>query len=207
MSHYDEVLAEARSKASVTAKEYIPKLFDILVNEENKTAEDARQIIEHDLIEYWAKSTVRKFLPHEAKDEIKAEAGKKGAEKKKIMLLADGNRATSILAENKEEDEEIIKKDVPVKESEDFYEEYKKDTQFEPIPEVQTIQNKTSDVQSLIENNIITEENIFQWIGKRDDKIKCFYFGSCGTGFIKANILKNLENSGIKVFRRLYFEV
>jgi hypothetical protein len=203
MSHYDEVLEEARSKASVTAKEYIPKLFDILVNEENKTAEDARGIIEHDLIEYWAKSTVRKFLPHEAKDEIKTEAGKKGAEKKKIMLLADGTRAASILAENKEEE---INENVPVKDSEDFYEEYKKDT-FQPIPETQTLTKKTSDVQSLIDNKILNEENIFEWLNKREDKIKCFYFGSCGTGFIKANILKNLENSGIKSFKRLYFEV
>jgi hypothetical protein len=53
----------------------------------------------------------------------------------------------------------------------------------------------------------LQEEEVFTWLGKRDNKITCFYYGSCSTGFIKANILKNLENSGIKVFKRLYFEV
>jgi hypothetical protein len=99
MSHYDEVLKEARAKASGSAKEYIPKLFHILVDEEGRKPEEARAIIEHDLISYWAKTTVSKYLPQEAKDEIKAKAGKEGAEKKKIMLLADGSRADKILAE------------------------------------------------------------------------------------------------------------
>lgn len=67
MSHYDEVLEEARSKATSNAKEYIPKLYDILVHEEHKTAEDARKIIEHDLLEYWSKATVTKYLPQETK--------------------------------------------------------------------------------------------------------------------------------------------
>jgi hypothetical protein len=99
MSHYDELLEEARSKTTATAKEYIPKLYHILVDEEHKTPEDARKIIEHDLLSYWAKATVTKYLPQDVKDEIKQEAGKKGAEKKKIMLLADGSRADKILAE------------------------------------------------------------------------------------------------------------
>ena len=64
-----------------------------------------------------------------------------------------------------------------------------------------------SDPKGLIEKAVLNEETVFDWLGKRDDKIKCFYFGSAGTGFIKANILKNLENSGVKVFKRLYFEV
>lgn len=205
MSHYDELLAEARKKASGTAKEYIPRLYHILVDEENKTPEDARGIIEHDLIEYWAKSTVRKFLPQETKDEIKQEAGKKGAEKKKIMLLTDGSSARMEF-QQKPEEEELIKKDVPVKDSEDFYEEYKKDTALE-ISETQTIQNKTSDVQSLIENKILKEENIFEWLAKRHDNQKYFYYDSYGTGLIKSRVIAQLENAGIKTFKRLYFEV
>jgi hypothetical protein len=91
MSHYDEVLTEARSKASNSAKEYIPKLYNILVDEENKTQEDARKIIEHDLIEYWSKATVRKFLPQEAKDEQKAIAGSIGGNQKAMVLQKIGN--------------------------------------------------------------------------------------------------------------------
>ena len=108
MTHYDEVLKEARTKAAGTAEIYIPRLFHILVNEEGRKVEEARAIIEHDLISYWAKTTIRKNLPDAAKDEIKQETGKKGAEKKKILVLADGNRADEN-SSRKEEKPEVQK--------------------------------------------------------------------------------------------------
>jgi len=93
MSHYDEVLKEARAKATGSAKEYIPKLFHILVDEEKRSPDEARAIIEHDLISYWAKATVTKFLPIEAKDESKVKAGKEGA-KATNLVLAGGQTQT-----------------------------------------------------------------------------------------------------------------
>lgn len=119
MSHYDDVLKEARAKATGSAKEYIPRLYNILVDEEHKTPEDARRIIEHDLLEYWSKATVTKFLPHETKDEIKQEAGKKGAEKKKILLLADGSRAGNIPAEPEKQEVQRAREVIPDLELED----------------------------------------------------------------------------------------
>ena len=86
MSHYDEVLQEARAKATGSAAIYIPRLFKILVDEDKHTPEEARAIIEHDLISYWARTTIRKNLPDEAKDEIKAKAGKEGAKATNLVL-------------------------------------------------------------------------------------------------------------------------
>ena len=93
MSHYTEVLEEARNQATSSAKEYIPKLYHILVDEEHKTAEDARGIIEHDLLDYWSKATVGKYLPQETKDEEKVKAGVKGA-KATNLVLAGGQSVT-----------------------------------------------------------------------------------------------------------------
>src|SRR5580765_6424352 len=94
MSHYDEVLEEARNQATSTAKVYIPKLYRILVDEEHKTAEDARKIIEHDLLEYWSKATVAKHLPQETKDEEKVKAGK-AAKQATTLVLAGGETVTT----------------------------------------------------------------------------------------------------------------
>jgi hypothetical protein len=88
-------LKEARSKASSTAKEYVPKLYHILVDEEHKTAEDARDIVQRDLLEYWAKETVRKFIPQEVKDEQKVIAGKAGKKAQMETLLLTGGRKDS----------------------------------------------------------------------------------------------------------------
>jgi hypothetical protein len=94
MSHYTEVLEEARNNATSTAKKFIPELYHILVDEEHKTAEDARGIIEHDLLEYWSRATVSKFLPQETKDEEKVKAGKQGA-KTTNLVLAGGQTVTT----------------------------------------------------------------------------------------------------------------
>ena len=213
MSHYDEVLAEARDKASGSAREYIPKLYDILVNEEHKTAEDARKIIEHDLIEYWSRATVVKFLPHEAKDEIKQEAGKKGAEKKKIMLLTDGSSAGKDSSRNILKDPEPNKPDPTTEDNstnedeEPSQEELAEINQSLDIPETQTIQNKKSEVQQLLDNGILDEESIFTWLRRREDKMRYFWYDAYGIEGFKNRELAQLKNSGVKVFRRLYFEV
>lgn len=212
MSHYDEVLKEARAKASGSAKEYIPRLYHILVDEENKTAEDARAIIEHDLIEYWAKTTVRKYLPQEAKDEIKQEAGKKGAEKKKIMLLADGSRADNILAETqtvtKEADDTIpADKEDPVKIENEFLKE--------KVTELEDALRKTDQFKPAtafeVEKDMKAEPHIknmgFEFLREAADGIHSFYYDAYGIDLFKNRELSQLKNSGVKVFRRLYFEV
>jgi hypothetical protein len=70
--------------------------------------EDCRDKIEHDCVDQWSRATIRKYLPPEAKDLKKRQAGKMGGEEKKknAMLLlvqqntAEGEGARTILAEN-----------------------------------------------------------------------------------------------------------
>jgi hypothetical protein len=100
MTNYDDLLAEAKSTASGTAKHYIPKLYDILTKEEGKTPEDAREIIENDLKLYWSKATIRKFLPAESKDTQRVEAGSQtGKTKKEIIELTNKGSARTVPAE------------------------------------------------------------------------------------------------------------
>ena len=72
MTKYDELLKEAKAKAeafALTAREYIPKMYDALRNEDsNLTPEDARDRIQKDCIGIWSKRTILDALPDEAKD-------------------------------------------------------------------------------------------------------------------------------------------
>ena len=85
LSHYDEVLQEARQKGELIANKYIFELYTILRDEEHLEPEDCRAKIEQDCVNLWSKATVRKFLPEEAKNPKKSKAGKLGAEQKKKL--------------------------------------------------------------------------------------------------------------------------
>jgi hypothetical protein len=82
LTHYEDVLAELREKGSRLANEYIVELYNILRYEENLPPEDCRAMIEHDCVDLWSKATIRKYLPPEAKDPKKQNAGKIGGENK-----------------------------------------------------------------------------------------------------------------------------
>jgi hypothetical protein len=85
LSHYDEVLEEARQKGELIANKYIFELYAILRDEEHLPPEDCRAKIEQDCIDLWSKATIRKFLPDEAKNLKKSKAGRLGAEQKKKL--------------------------------------------------------------------------------------------------------------------------
>ena len=75
-----DLLKEISNKSSnfsrSTAKEYIPKMYRALRNENpNLTPEDSRDRIEKDCISIWSKRTILDALPDEAKDLEKQKAG------------------------------------------------------------------------------------------------------------------------------------
>jgi len=134
---------------------------------------------------------------------------------------------------NDDPDEEIEKMipKLPVKDSEQFYKEQgdlkekgvfsPEDTEEEPTPlelaeiKIKQLEEALKKVQHFQPANKLEqrdehgtdESKVFDWLAKRDDKTKCFFFDSYGFELFKSRILKNLDNSGIKVFKRLYFEV
>jgi hypothetical protein len=80
MSEYDSILEKAREVAEQfksTAKEFIPKMYKALRNENpNISAEDARDRIEKDCVGIWSKRTILEALPDEAKNQGKQKAGR-----------------------------------------------------------------------------------------------------------------------------------
>lgn len=86
--NYDRALATTKREASSIADKRIPELYWILREEERKSPEDARAIIERDLIDTWSRATIDKHMPTEAKDEQKIKAGKIGRKKQMDSVRA-----------------------------------------------------------------------------------------------------------------------
>ena len=96
MSHYEEVLYEARKKGETVANKYIFELYTILREEEHLPPEDCRAKIEQDCMDLWSKATIIKFLPNEAKNPKKSKAGKVGAEQKKKLKEEENSKSKSV---------------------------------------------------------------------------------------------------------------
>lgn len=226
MSNYDILLAEAKSTITGTAKHYIPKLYDILTKEENKPPEEARNIIEHDLALYWTKAIIARHLPQEAKDKNKVKAGKAAAEVTNL-ILAEGQSVTteSDDLENVRPDSndwEEPSKDVPVKDSTEFYKEQKEDNPLEVENQFLKEENEqlkdalhkteqfkpATDLQGKVETfPPLHDDEVFEYLSKRHDGTHKFWFPNYGRELFKNRIISQLENSGVKTFKRLYFEV
>jgi hypothetical protein len=80
LPNYDELLEQARQRADAfrsTAKEFIPKMYKALRDEDPNTSPgDTRDRIEKDCIEIWSKRTIIEALPDEAKDPKKQKASR-----------------------------------------------------------------------------------------------------------------------------------
>ena len=85
------------------AYEYIPKMCTALRKEDRHLSnEDIRDRVTKDCLEAGlAKSTIIHNIPQEFKNPDKIEAGKKGAEKKKIIVSKTTTGAATTEAENK----------------------------------------------------------------------------------------------------------
>jgi hypothetical protein len=80
LSEYDDILEKAREAAEQfrsTAKEFIPKMYKALRNENhNISPEDARDRIEKDCVGIWSRRTILDALPDEAKNQEKQKSGR-----------------------------------------------------------------------------------------------------------------------------------
>jgi hypothetical protein len=89
---YDDLLEEVRSRAAAyisTAKIYIPKMYEALMNESKDISpEDARDRIEKDCFGIWAKRTILDALPDEAKNRKKQESGRLGQKKRNFAAVS-----------------------------------------------------------------------------------------------------------------------
>ena len=220
MSNYDILLAEAKSTVTGTAKHYIPKLYEILTQEEHKPPEEARSIIEHDLALYWTKAIISRHLPPEAKDKDKVKAGKIGAEVTNLVL-AEGQTVTTesddlenvrpnsndietpkerdqiSLVDEPEEPTPLELANIRIAQLEDAL---KKMEQFKPAT---SIPIKGDNITHVYPEG----EDFFTTMAKKADGIHSFYYDTYGIDLFKNRELSQLKNSGVKVFKRLYFEV
>jgi len=100
VAKYDDLLEEVRSKAAAyisTAKIYIPKMYNALMNESKDISpEDARDRIEKDCFGIWAKRTILDALPDEAKNQEKQKSGRLGQKKRNFAAVSAAPEAGAV---------------------------------------------------------------------------------------------------------------
>jgi len=229
MTTYSEILSELR--ASVTnAKDYIPRLCYAAREEDPTLNEEViRDRVKTDCIALGLSGDyVRDCIPKEFKDKIKSKAGKKGKEKQeeqKIELLADGtpNPAQTKRAENNPEQpnkqdlktlESQKEKPNPPEDPKDTEIQFLKDENSflkEKVSELEEALKKTQQFKPANALEGEGKENFkgvgFEFLREMADGVYSFYYDAYGIDLFKNRELPQLKNSGVKVFRRLYFEV
>jgi len=96
MTTYEELLTEVRTEFDafnmMTAKKYVPKLWEALKNENsNLSREDLRDRLERDCLEFWSERRILEALPDEAKDPKKQKFGRL-SQKKRISAAETAAR-------------------------------------------------------------------------------------------------------------------
>jgi hypothetical protein len=104
MTTYGEYLSQLKA-SSRAAYDYIPRMCTALRKEDpHLSNEDIRDRVTKDCLEAGlAKSTIIHNIPEEFKNPDKIEAGKRGAEKRKIIVSKTTRGAAATEAENKPE--------------------------------------------------------------------------------------------------------
>jgi len=131
-------------------------------------------------------------------------------EETEIAVTTDGSQTTEL--------EDQIKQDVPIKDSEQFYKEENEDPKDleisflkEKVSELEDALKKTQQFKpaNVIELEEVPEDKtlIYEYLRNKADGIHTFFYDAYGIDLFKNRELAQLKNSGVKVFRRLYFEV
>jgi hypothetical protein len=97
LTAYDQLLAEAvrlRKKHETRAKDFVPKMYEVLVEGEGLAPQDAADRIYKDLVGIWEKDTIRRLLPDEVKNQSARERQKQSrshmVSKAGVILQNDG---------------------------------------------------------------------------------------------------------------------
>jgi len=198
-----------------TAKEYainaiglVKKAYDLAIRDGFKPQE-ARVFLMAEL-PFISERTIRKALPDEAKDQSKVRTDFAATLPQKPEQNNDN--IVNITTKANIQDADLVSKDPPPEEEEEeeptelelarieiaqLKDALKKMMQFQPA----NGQTQTFPPEPL------QDEQVFEYLRKRENRINIFYYDNYGIDLIASRLLAQLKNSGVKTFKRLYFEV
>ena len=99
-----------------------------------------------------------------------------------------------------EDEEEPTEAELLKIENEQLKDALKKTQQFKPATALEQL-------PKVIESAVKEDERAHNWLKNSADGLGSFYFDTYGIELFQNRILSQLKNSGVKVFKRLYFEV
>lgn len=97
-SEYRYLRAKLSTTARELAKNYVPQMYELL-KKAKLTPENCKEKLTNDIGRYWAKNYWMRYLPEEAKDTKKVEAGRKGGEQTAVTKKSKTEEANGIAME------------------------------------------------------------------------------------------------------------
>lgn len=201
-----EKIAEVKDSLT-TAGKMIKEAYDLAIRD-GFNPQQARQFLTAQL-PFLAERTIRLALPAEAKDQSKDHSDAprhtlpRNPEPKEPNIVNITTKANIQDAELVQEEPEEDPKDLEIQflkervaELEDAL---KKTEQFRPATQIE----RRDDFDDYGTN----ETKVFEWLGKRDDGVSCYWYPNYGIELFKTRIFTQLKNKGVTTFKRLYFEV
>jgi len=190
---------------------------------EGLSKQEIRKIVEDALLKRGLSDRrIREVLPAELKDSTKIHPSTQTPRRPsaakpidKTKELEDELKRQKEIAEQKaaeaaEEKRRRLQLEDALHQTEQFVSANKLDDEGAKIEEEykkETAQINLTDPKGLIEKAVLTEENIFETLKKQADGIHTFWYDAYGIDLFKNRELAQLKNSGVKTFKRLYFEV
>jgi len=209
--NYKRVLKLTKDEGAGTAEKRVPELYWILRNEEQKSPLDSRDAVKNDLIDTFSRPTIDKNFPDEAKDQEKRRAAKIRWERRQKSkdVHTEADAETTPVEPKEQESKTLDPIAVTVggqQESQPDNPPPKKDPVVETTNEEEPSKEELDEISKSIDKPQ-TEEELFKTLSKRHDGTHTFWYDGYGIDLFKTREIPQLKNSGVKVFRRLYFEV
>lgn len=207
-------------------KDAISKLIEVLRHDKIKDEEISKILLER--VKFISRSSIYEYMPKELKREYTKPLPKTinvTTEHKVINVEPKEQSDHDWHYEQGEKEEEAMEK--AEQEKEGVYFNDKKVTDEEPTP-LELAEIKIKHLEEALHKTeqfkpatamqppdmtiapipkVEDEKEIFEWLRMRNDGTGKFWYDTYGIDLFKNRELAQLKNSGVKTFKRLYFEV
>lgn len=206
LSEQAETIVKELNSMHGQAKKKIEELIQQLKEDKLKDHEIKKVIFER--VNFVSRRTLYNALPQEFKREYTKPLPK-------TINISSEHKVIDVEPEPQTVEALIPAVSESIKETGTFEDEDPKDTEIdflkEKVTELEDALRKTDQFKPATQLQepkvLLSAEDIFATLGEKADGIHSFYYDTYGIDLFKNRELSQLKNSGVKVFRRLYFEV
>jgi hypothetical protein len=184
-------------------------------------SELTREYLRNKIPERSLRLYLSELKPEESQNNVTGETGNADIDENndteeeptEILITTEGSQTNNYEEEQDEEPTPLELANIKIAQLEDALhqtEQFKPGTLFlgtKSKEEIQEIKDELASGTTIIQTPLDYENEVFDWLGKRDNGVNYYWFPNYGIELFRNRILTDLKGRGVKTFKRLYFEV